>query len=373
MHDLSDPAVHRRVRMLTAGGADVQLAGFRRTATIPREIAACKVVDLGQTRDGALLARIGSVASAGLNLHRLEQMVRDSDVVLARNLEMLYVAAKARRRYAPSASLAYECLDIHRLLLGESLPSRLLRVMEKRLMSDVDLILTSSPRFVSEYFDPRGFDRPVTILENKVFLLDSKIDRQMSPPGGPPWRIGWFGMIRCRRSFEILSEATRALNGLLEVKIAGRPSPQEFPDFEAQVAANPYLSFSGPYRFDDLPKLYGDVHFSWAADFFEQGLNSAWLLPNRVYESSFFGAIPIAIEGVETASWLQRRGIGTILDGDPATSLGEFIRHLTEARYRTLGAALRNVPTPDLAATPQSCGELLKSFESLRGLAQAGV
>jgi hypothetical protein len=115
------------------------------------------------------------------------------------------------------------------------------------------------------------------------------------------------------------------------------------------------------------------VHFSWAVDVFEQGLNSAWLLPNRVYESSFFGAIPIAIEGVETASWLQQRGIGTILAGDPATSLSEFIRHLTDARYLTLGAALRNVPTPDLAATRQSCGELLKSFESLRGFAQAGV
>jgi len=359
--------------MLSAGGADVQLAGFRRTTTSPREIATCKVVDLGRTRDGALLARIGSVAAAGLNLHRLEHMISDSHVVLARNLEMLYVAAKARRRYQPSASLAYECLDIHRLLLGKALPSRLLRVMEKRLMRDVDVILTSSPRFVSEYFDPRGFDRPVTILENKVLLLDSKIDRQMSPPSGPPWRIGCFGMIRCRRSLEILSAAARALNGLLEVKIAGRPTPKELPDFEARVAANPYLSFSGPYGFENLPTLYGDVHFSWAVDFFEQGLNSAWLLPNRVYESSFFGAIPIALQGVETASWLQQRGIGTILAGDPVTSLCELIRHLTDARYRTLAAALRNVPTPDLAATRQSCGELLKSFDTLRGFAPAGV
>jgi succinoglycan biosynthesis protein ExoL len=373
VHDLSDPAVHRRVRMLTAGGAKVQLAGFRRTAAAPDAIAGCELVDLGQTRDGALLARIGSVAAAGLNLGRLEQLIRGSQVVLARNLEMLYVAAKARRRYAPSAPLLYECLDIHRLLLGEALPSRLLRAAEKWLMRDVDLILTSSPRFVSEYFGPRGFDRPITILENKVLLLDREMERQMSRPSGPPWKIGWFGMIRCRRSLEILSAAAQAMNGLLEVRIAGRASPKEFPDFEAQVAAYPHLSFRGPYRFEDLPKLYGEVHFSWAVDFFEEGLNSSWLLPNRVYESSFFGAIPIALRGVETASWLQQRDIGAILDGDPAVSLCEFIRGLTATRYGALSAALRSVPSPDLAATRQSCGELLKSFETLKGLARAGV
>ncbi|WP_409977766.1 glycosyltransferase [Bradyrhizobium sp. SZCCHNPS10062] len=373
MHDLSDPAIHRRVRMLTAGGADVQLAGFRRTAAVPHEISGCEFVDLGQTRDGAFLARIGSVAAAGLNLGRLDQLVRGSQVVLARNLEMLYVAAKARRRYAPSAPLIYECLDIHRLLLGRALPNRLLRAMEKRLMRDVDHILTSSPRFVSEYFAPRGFDRPITILENKVLLVDREMDRQMSRPSGPPWKIGWFGMIRCRRSLEILSAAAQAMNGLLEVRIAGRPSPKEFPDFEAQVAACPHLSFLGSYRFEDLPKLYGDVHFSWAIDFFEEGLNSSWLLPNRIYESSFFGAIPIALQGVETARWLQQRGIGAVLDGDPTASLSEFIRDLTDARYEELTAALRNVPSPDLAATRQSCGELLKSFETLGILARAGV
>jgi succinoglycan biosynthesis protein ExoL len=359
--------------MLTAGGANVRLAGFRRTAASPGQIEGCDVVDLGQTRDGALLGRIGSVAMAGLNLHRLEPMMRDSQVVLARNLEMLSVAARARRRHAPSAPLIYECLDIHRLLLGEALPSRLLRMIENRLVRDVDLILTSSPRFVSEYFSSRHFDRPITVLENKVLLLDREVERQSSPRGGPPWKIGWFGMLRCRRSLEILSAAATALDGLLEVTIAGHPSPKEFPDFEAQVAACPHLNFVGSYRFDDLAKLYGDVHFSWAVDFFEQGLNSSWLLPNRVYESTFFGAIPIALQEVETARWLQQRNIGAIIEGDPVQSLCHLIRHLTEARYAALAAALRDVPDADLAATRQSCGDLLKSFETLGDLGRVGV
>ncbi|TIU76079.1 MAG: glycosyl transferase family 1, partial [Mesorhizobium sp.] len=33
VHDVSDPAVRRRIQMLKAGGAGVTLAGFRRTAS----------------------------------------------------------------------------------------------------------------------------------------------------------------------------------------------------------------------------------------------------------------------------------------------------------------------------------------------------
>jgi succinoglycan biosynthesis protein ExoL len=372
VHDLSDPAVHRRVRMLKSGSARLVVIGFRRSAECPKEIEGCQAIDLGETKDGALLARIGSVASVRMRLGRFEDLLRDCQVVLARNLEMLYLAVAARRCYAPSAALVFECLDIHRLLLGEKLPSQLLRSLEARFMRDVDLILTSSPRFVSEYFGPRQFNCPIEILENKVLLADNEMIvriEQPAPISGPPWKLGWFGMIRCRRSFEILSSAVRELGGALQVIIAGRPSPKEFPDFEALVAQAPHVAFIGAYRFDELPALYGGVHFSWAVDFFEEGLNSAWLLPNRVYESSFFGAVPIAIEGVETAHWLQHKKIGVILNGDPKTSLQSFVRGLNNRRYLEMIDALQRVPTTELADTRESCQQLVRMFKNLNAVA----
>jgi succinoglycan biosynthesis protein ExoL len=121
---------------------------------------------------------MGSVASATMRLQRLEKVLRGCQVMLARNLEMLFLAVKAVRRYAPNASLVFECLDIHRLLLGRNLPGRLLRSIETSLMRDVDLILTSSPRFISEYFNRRNFNCPIRILENKVLFPDPEISRQ---------------------------------------------------------------------------------------------------------------------------------------------------------------------------------------------------
>jgi succinoglycan biosynthesis protein ExoL len=360
--------------MLKIASAQVMLIGFKRTAGRLKDVEGCETIDLGQTRDGALLARIGSVASAAMRLKRLERVLRDCQVILARNLEMLFLAVKARRRYAPKASLVFECLDIHRMLLGKGLPSRILRSIETSLMRDVDLILTSSPRFISEYFDPRNFNCPVRIQENKVLLSDPEISRprKLSKPIGPPWRLGWFGMIRCRRSFEILSSVARESDGQLQIRIAGRPSPREFPDFDKLLAESPQVTFSGPYRFDELPTLYGDTHFSWAVDFFEQGLNSSWLLPNRIYESSFFGSVPIAVEGVETARWLVGKKIGVILNSRPETSLRDFFETLTDRRYSELTDALHVVPSTELAEAEDSCCQLLEAFGKLDALARPG-
>lgn len=368
VHDLSDPAVHRRVRMLKIGSAQVIVVGFSRISEPPKNIDGCETLNLGRTKDGQLLQRIGSVASVALHLDRLEKVLSGCELVLARNLEMLFLATKARRRYAPKAPLVFECLDIHRLLLGSRLPGRLLRFIETRLVTDVDLIVTSSPRFVCEYFKPRKFNRQIKILENKVLLPDFGGSRPSRPPpsSGPPWKIGWFGMLRCRRSFEILSSVARESDGNLEVVIAGRPSPKEFVDFERLVAGAPHVRFMGAYRVDELPALYGDVHFSWAVDFFEEGMNSSWLLPNRIYESCFFGAVPIAVEGVETARWLAKKQIGVTLAGKPETALCDFLNTMTDRRYEQLFDALQNVPTTELAETTESCRQLIESLEKLK-------
>jgi succinoglycan biosynthesis protein ExoL len=354
--------------MLKIGSAQIKVIGFTRSAGPPKLIDGCETINLGRTKDGHLLERIGSVALTALRLTRLEQALKECQLVLARNLEMLFLATKARRRYAPDAALVYECLDIHRLLLRSSLPSRLLRWVENRLVTDTDLILTSSPRFVSEYFHPPRFNQQIKILENKLLLPDFGGSRPSQPsrPTGPPWKIGWYGMLRCRRSFEILSAVARDSGGNLEVVIAGRPSPKEFSDFERLVAAAPHVSFKGPYHFDELPVLYRDVHFSWAVDFFEQGLNSAWLLPNRIYESCFFGAIPIALEAVETARWLAKKQVGIALSGQTEGALRNVLKTMTDQRYRQLFDAVQSLPATELAETPDSCRQLVESLEKLK-------
>jgi succinoglycan biosynthesis protein ExoL len=365
-HDLADPAIHRRARMLLAGGAVVTPIGFHRTRRPPETVADIPPVALGHTMDGRLAKRAASVLLAIVGLRRVAQQVFSADVIMARNLEMLAIAAQARRRYAPAARLVYECLDVHNLLVSSNVVGGLLRSFESTLWRDVDLLLTSSPAFVLNYFAARRFQAPVKLVENKLLILDN--DRQPSPAveqrsAGPPWRIGLFGMIRCRRSLDVLSSLARSMTGAVEVVIRGRPSAAVFPDFERAIADWPNLHYGGPFdNRTDLPQLYGDVHFTWAVDYYERDSNSAWLLPNRIYEGPSFGSVPIGLADVETGRWLTQHGIGVVLREPLLHQLVDFFRRLDSGAYLGLTRAVRALPRSTFVSGRAECRDLVDAL-----------
>ncbi|TPG16503.1 hypothetical protein EAH87_14895 [Sphingomonas koreensis] len=363
VHDLGDPAVERRVRMLRAGGGDPIVLGFRRGESAPPEIAGARVVDLGQTRDSRFVQRIAMVVGALARPGEILAAAQGSEAIIGRNLETLLLANRARRA-APQAKLVYECLDIHRLLLSRSRPARLLQAIEARLLGAVELLLSSSPAFLRDYFSHRPtLHAPVLLLENKLLALDGYAPQPVPFPDGPPWVIGWFGMLRCARTFDILRHLVAKHQGRVRVEIAGRASPAVFDNFEAQVAAVPHFRFHGAYRAEDLPALYARCHFAWAIDYFEEGLNSRWLLPNRLYEAASFGVVPIALESVETGKWLLRHGAGVTLDAD-RSSLDSMLRSLDTAAYAILRAQVAEIPRTDLVAGQADCDVLIAALQT---------
>jgi succinoglycan biosynthesis protein ExoL len=365
VHDLSDPVVHRRVRMLLHGGALVTPIGFRRSVDAPPIVEGARAIDLGRTRDAMLARRALSVAQALVRLDGIADHVRGCDVVLARNLEMLVLAVRARNLYAPKATVVYECIDIHRLQLSKGLSGKMLRFLESSLWGEIDLLLTSSPAFVDNYFSRQGFSAPIHLVENKVLMLGAE-DTHMpsvSIPPGPPWRIGWFGMLRCRKSLEILSSIAQAAEGALEVVIRGRPSDAVFPDLDIATANLAHVRYCGPYSNpSDLPGIYSDVHFIWAVDYHDHGQNSAWLLPCRIYEGSFYGAVPIAMAGVETGRWLAKRGAGVLFSEPVESQLIEFFRGLDRDRFRALAHGVKALPRKDLVIDHSDCRELVEAL-----------
>ena len=363
-HDLADVAVHRRVRMLVAGGAAVTPIGFRRSAEAPSAVEGLRPIDLGRTADGMLAKRMLSIACSLVGLANIAHHVRGANVILARNLEMLVLAVRARRCYAREAAVVYECLDIHRMLLSKRLEGRLLRSLETRLWREVNLLLTSSPAFVHNYFIPRGFRSPIRLVENKVLMLDKlhQPDRKR-PPAGPPWRIGWFGIIRCRRSLDMLCSLARGAAGKIEIIIRGRPTKVVFHDLDEIIAGSPHVHFAGPYHSPaDLPAIYGDAHFTWAIDYYEAGQNSTWLLPNRIYEGSLYGTVPIALAGIETGHWLAKRGAGVILDEPVEQQLIDFFQYLNNRTYSKLADQVEALPRTDLVSGQADCCALVEAL-----------
>lgn len=375
VHDVSDPAVRRRIIMLRAGGARLTLAGFRRTPEPVKDVEGLRPIDLGPTRDGRFAQRIGAVAMAAARISSSLKGMAAPDLIMARNLEMLALAQRARTAFGATAPVVYECLDIHRLVLREDLLGRGLRGVERMLGRNVGLLLTSSPAFVSQYFERFGqIDAPMRLIENKLLDFGGIAVVPASIAPGPPWRIGWFGALRCRRSLELLANFTRAAQGRFEVVMRGRPSLSEFPVFHGFVASEPHLRFMGPYRNpEDMAGIYGQVHFSWAIDFFEEGQNSKWLLPNRLYEGCRFGAVPIAMAETETANFLGRQAVGVILREPTAEALTQTLSDLTAERYEVLHRGVLARDPKTWSCDRSECRALVETLERVVSTSETGA
>jgi succinoglycan biosynthesis protein ExoL len=371
VHDLNDPAVFRRVQMLLTADVEVTLLGFSR-GNPPRMVGTLTPICLGQTESGRFLQRIGAVLRAGLQSPRWRSALAGVDVVMARQLETLILAARARDLIAPNARLIYECLDVHRLLVDPGFKGRLMRLLEGRLLRRCQGLIVSSPEFVRSHFALRYRDLPaVELIENKVLageVANSKQTRGHGCPAEPPWRIGWFGVIRCRRSLDLLAALAQSQRGAVEVIIRGRIARDVIPDFDAIVEATPGLCYLGPYdRRSELGSIYREVHFAWAVDYFEAGANSDWLLPNRIYEGGLFGAVPIARSGCATAAWLRQNCIGVALAGDPQTALTEFFEALNPAEYDRLASQVQALPLETFLYTDKDCAAVMQTLLATRG------
>jgi succinoglycan biosynthesis protein ExoL len=357
---MSDAAIARRVAMLHAGGAEVRLFGFTRAADPVSDVKGAPVVLFGRTFDGRLAHRALSAVAAIFKLFAHRDALRQSDVVIGRNLEMLLVAWAARLAFARHARLVYECLDIHPVMVRDGLAGRVLRALERALVRRCDLILTSSPAFERNYFAARQHvTTPMALVENKVLRLDGAptIATGCDLPA-PPWRIGWYGIHRTQKALDIICAIAGRNPGLVQFIIRGRPGLVDFEDFHGQIAATPGVEFDGAYGPDDLARIYADVHFNWAFDFFDEGSNSAWLLPNRIYEGGLYGAIPLAKKSSETGRWLAAHDLGFLTD-DPARELAPFLKSLTAERYQQLKDTARSLPVRDVVADRAECQALV--------------
>ena len=363
-HDLADAAVHRRVTMLRQAGADVVVAGLMRGKADPPAVAGKLPLVLGRSEDARLVRRIPKIARITLlDVGRIARHFGRVDAVVARNLEMLTIGRQFVSQQSPRPRLIYECLDIHRLLTAPGPAGQMLRALEKRLGFSVDVVITSSPAFVENHLGKHAlFDR-ILLAENKVLISDETPDPAAPTAPGPPWKIGWFGALRCRRSFEILAALAEQAEGKIEIVIRGRPSPAVFPDLAREVLGHPHLRFDGPYRNpEDLATIYGDVHFSWCIDFYEEGANSAWLLPNRLYEGGFHNTVPIALRAVETGRFMSRNGFGLLLDDPVPHQLEALFAKTTPARYRHEVERMVAQPRSLWQADGTECAALLEAI-----------
>jgi succinoglycan biosynthesis protein ExoL len=367
-HNANEPAIRRRVRAFQSAGHDV--VGFMPHRG-PKQATDWPVIDLGETRDNAYGQRIMSIFRGADIAARERDILANCDAIYARNLDMLAVAVRARRKLGLETPLIYECLDVHHRLTGPSPVARLLRRVERRLLAHCALVVISSPRFETEHFAVHypGAYRAF-LLENLMIEGDDFPARPDSEPveaaSGGPLRIGCFGNLRCRRSLDLLLGLARRFPDDVTITLRGYPAPGVFDNFEAEIAPYENVSFGGRYSAPgDLAAMYGAVDLVWAGDWYEAGANSLWLLPNRIYEGGYFATPSLAPDGTETARWLREHGSGILLAPPVERALeAEIIRLLKDRTpLQQLRRQLLSLPRSVFVENAETTTKLLQAAQ----------
>lgn len=357
--DVTEAAQIRRVRGLIAAGASVASAMMRRDnmnqnftpewpnltlATAPNE-------QLGKR----VLVMLRSIWKIARNRHLLD----DADLIIARNFDLLVIAWAGRMVAGKwRTPLVYECLDIHGLFTRKDAVGAFARWCERWLLARCAALVVSSPGFVRNYFEPfQGYRGRVILLENKLWFDGAPIPRPVAPRQGDPDEpllLGWVGSIRCAPSLALLMAAADAFGPRVRIVIRGNVHRHAVPDFDAEIAKRDNVVYAGPYRYpDELADVYAGCDLVWAQDLWQRGGNSDWLLPNRIYEASYFGCPSIAVADTETGRRVAEDGLGFTIPKPEAGDLIALLSTLDRATIRARSEALLDRDPRDFRLVPE--------------------
>lgn len=367
-HERGDARVRKRVSALQAEGWQVQGWMFHRQRERDDLPVFWDNIELGITRNRRYFRRVWVLVKSLGILWKHRRRAAQADIFYAVNLDNALLALTARWMSRGCKTVlrpvVLELADVQPAMVGRGLRSQLLQTLERWVLRHCSLLITTSPGFLRHYFEPvHGRRDGVFLLENKVY--DPAVRRPGLPAGavsvtdadgrrgqwvaipetwkyprtlplhdGRPWVIGYFGAFRCLRSIRMIRRLAEQFPDRLHFVLRGYPSGTD-PDLIAQALVGlPNLEYGGSYQYpQDLEEMYGKVDLNWTFDFADPSGNSAWLLPNRIYEGGFYGCPALADSATETGTWVQRLATGWALAEPLETTLNEFFTHLGTAQW----------------------------------------
>jgi len=325
--DAAATSVRRRMHQISEVTELVGLT-FHRTRYNSSYVPEWDNVDLGLLRDGHYLERLGVMAKSYGKIAAAGSKLRDVELVIARNLDLLALALMARARGVFDAPIVYDIFDVRSVLLKSSIPARSMRAAERAMLRRCALLVVSSPGFLRNYFEPYlGYKGPSVFLEN---LIDLDLLPE-DPEVRGAWRsqarartslhpdrfvLGWVGALRCARSAEMLARIAQALPWLT-VQISGKATYCSTEDFLRTFEGIPNIVYTGEYSYPaGLYDVYRTIDLNWDFDLSKHGTSGGWLLPNRLYEGGYFGVPNLAEAGSETGDQVEEMGTGWTVRAD---------------------------------------------------------
>jgi succinoglycan biosynthesis protein ExoL len=338
-HDLQDARFHKRLRIFADAGFSVRWFAYdrnRQTGAGNDILASMPGNVLGKAHDAQYAHRIIGMARSLARLLRPGVLPHKVDIIYCINLDNLLVAIMAKIIRRHQCRIVYEVADIQPVLLRRDAVGRILRTIERWCLKKTSLVVYTSESYLSEFLRKvQGYQGPSFFLENKIYPAPFQQAVHPDSAPGSPFRIGFFGQLKCRRTFEMIHQLAAAFPKKLRFILRGYPNDLLRPSFERLISTLPNIIYEGPYNYpSDLPMIYGSVDLCWGFDFCSPGANSKWTLANRLYEAGFFG-IPILVEdNTAGGNYVLRTGSGWVFPNPLEESLSAFFSRIEAAEIQ---------------------------------------
>lgn len=347
---LGHPRDSKRVAMLQEAGFEVSVAAFQRDYHQGR-MPDAPVISLGHIAHGRYVSRAIRMLLA---LPRLRRALRGARIAYASGQDMALFAMVAG--LGTGVRVVLEVGDIRHVQVARGLKGVIARVIDGFIVRHVRLLVVTARGFAEgHYRDRLGSKTPWLLMENKLDeaplrrAIEAAGDVHTEPREGV-LRIGYFGVIRCPWSCDVLRELARRGDGRIEIVIAGFcMDPKDLPE---QVAGDAHVTYRGPYSSPrDLPALYGSVDLVWACypGPEERDPDWRWALrvcrSNRFYESSFFRRPLVTMAESADGEEAERLGIGLGLTDQSTEAVCRAIEGITTERLEAWRKCLAELPT----------------------------
>ncbi len=267
------------------------------------------------------------------------------------------------------AGFVYNIRDIHPLSEKNCKCGAFFRFLERLVMKNARLVVSTSPHFVNRYVkEILGlFGVNYFVLENKTPPeLHAIVDRKMlktSTDGHSPV-IGYMGMMSYARVLENIKKASE-----LGVKffLAGHNYCGE--SFQEDLKKYPNIFYAGPYKNpDDMERLFECCDMSWVVnnDFFKPESGDQWAMCNRFYEALFFKKPLIVQADGPHSDYVLKHDIGVCIDTRDFDSAIEILRGISIDDVNRWKANMENLDAADFMLSGNEYSEVVGQAMSVQ-------
>jgi len=342
------------VRLLKENGFRVVVAAFSRG----EKAQAYSDIDilLGHVSHGRIWSRIPVYKQV---FDQLVQLIATKDLVIVYTLDNFLLAWMAKYAARSNAKIIFFLMDIRQRFIGDSLFNQIVQRFMIFAFERSELVLVTSRFYMEGYaakylkqLPPRWLE-----IENKVYEKD--VGRyesdEFTSVENDTLVIGYFGVIRCKRSLEILSRLCLQMQGKLRVVLRGMflHLDQGFID---EVVNQDHMEYLGDYRNpEDLRSVYESCDVVWGVYPFSANVagNHLWAKTNRFYEASYFLKPLIVGKGTQDARFVKQHKTGYLVDMSDIDQAVEDLSHITLSDVRDRWNNLKALPRSEFTYTKE--------------------